>query len=380
MNFSYEEIYSLYGQYDTFVTLEFHHNSEPFRMFKPTLMGTFKYTLDDREKLQAIIASDNIPRTNQPIKFVPSSLENLTNEQVEILDKKGIQNANIACISSFNWPRENRFIINGKKDIPNTLEIKFDSSDWDSAIYKLGFYNSRLLSGHKLIPEEEFEYFGLQLFYNPDQFNGELKKKLIDESTSKIKEPIRYYQLMTKFLKSDLTKGEDAEFKEITSRRTKIKLDILVEEIKSSTEKLKDIAVKHKDTLYTLINICSQFEDNVLLPYDIPIWWDFERFLHIYIRHVKETKVGERFTEKTIFQYKFRDIKRIVKTVIERVYDEIIQHFKEKPLKNFRRMGTRSIYYDGTYYRIEIEPNGRLITFHPYNDNENPTDLASEKQ
>ena len=25
-------------------------------------------------------------------------------------------------------------------------------------------------------------------------------------------------------------------------------------------------------------------------------------------------------------------------------------------------------YFDGNYYRIEIEPNGRLINFHPLND------------
>lgn len=43
-------------------------------------------------------------------------------------------------------------------------------------------------------------------------------------------------------------------------------------------------------------------------------------------------------------------------------------------------MGTRSIYYDGIYYRIEIEPTGRLITFHPYNNNEKPDDTSSDGQ
>lgn len=128
-----------------------------------------------------------------------------------------------------------------------------------------------------------------------------------------------------------------------------------------------------------MISICSQFEDDVLLPYEIPIWWDFERFLHIFIRHVKETKIGERFSEKTIFQYKYRDIRRIVENVIKSVYIDIKEHFKEKPTINYRRMGTRSVYYDGIYYRIEIEPSGRLITFHPYNDNETLTYSCSQK-
>lgn len=370
MNFSYEEIFSMYGQYDTFVTLDFHHDCEAYKLYKPTLMGTFIYSLKEREKLQQLIKTDNIPRNDQYIRFVPSQIEKLSAQQVEALDRNGIQSSDIAGVSTLNMPRENRFILIGEKDIPNTIEVKFDSSGMDLEQFKLGLYNSRISSNHKLIPEEEFEYFGLQLFYNPDQFNDDLKKKITNEATGKVKEPIRYYQLKAKFFKSDLTDEEDKEFKEINNRRSKIKIDLLKKELKRSTEKLKDLAVQYKDTLQTLIYICSQFEDKLLLPYDIPIWWDFERFIHIYIRHVKETKLGERFVERTIFQYKFHDIRRIINAVIESVYEDIKTHFKERPTENFRRMGTRSVYYDGIYYRVEIEPTGRLITFHPYNDNE----------
>lgn len=374
MNYSYEEIFSMYGQYDTFVTLKFHYNSEAYKSYKPTLMGTFIYNLEEREKLQQLITTDNIPRTSQDIRFAPSSLEKLSAQQIESLDRKGIQNFDIEVVSAFNLSRENRFIIKGEKDILNTIELKFSSSGMDFNQFKLGFYNSRLRSKYKLIPEEEFEYFGLQLFYNPDQINDDLNKKITDEATGKVKEPIRYYQLKAKFFQSDLTEEEDNELKEIMSRRSQIKISFIMEELKRSTEKLKVLAVKHKDNLGTLIDISTQFEDELLLPYEFPIWWDFERFIHIYIRHVKETKLGERFAEKTIFQYKFHDIRRIIDAVIEIVYEDIKTHFKERPTENYRRMGTRSVYYDGIYYRVEIEPTGRLITFHPYNDNEKPED------
>lgn len=375
MNFSYEEIYSMYGQYDNhFVTLEFHYNSEAYKTFKPNLMGNFFYPLEERIKLQELIHSENIPRTNQYIKFQPSTLEKLTPEQVEALDKKGIQNADIAVVSTLNLPRYNRFTLKGEKDIPNTIEVKFDASGMDLERFNLGFYNSRLKSGYKLIPEEEYEYFGLQMFYNNEFITDEFKGKIIDETTGQIKKQIRYYHLKAKFLKTELTVEEQTEFSEIISERSKLKIAILTEELNRSTEKLKDIAVQHQDAFKTLIYICSQFEDEVLLPFEIPIWWDFERFLHIYIRHVKETKLGERFTEKTIFQYKFKDVRRIVKAVIESVYKEIIEEFKQQPTKNFRRMGTRSILYDGNYYRVVIEPSGRLIDFHPYNDNEERID------
>lgn len=83
----------------------------------------------------------------------------------------------------------------------------------------------------------------------------------------------------------------------------------------------------------------------------------------------KQKKVGERFAERTIFQYKFNDVRRIIKTVIESVYDEIKEHFNERPTEVLNVL-ERSICYDGNYYRVEIEPGGRLLTFHPLNDNE----------
>ncbi|HYV92765.1 MAG TPA: hypothetical protein VE978_13300 [Chitinophagales bacterium] len=330
----------MYGQYDNnFVTLNFHHNSEAYRSFKPTLMGSFFYTLDERQKLQALIATENIPRTNQYIKFKPSTLEELSADQIEALDRHGILNADIDVVYSANRPRYNRFILKGEKDIPNTIEVKFDSSGMDLDRFRMGFFGSRIRNGYKLIPEEEFEYFGLQLFYNPDFKIEEHKEKILDGATGKIKEPIRYYQLKAKFLKSELVGEESKEFQDIISRRSELKIAILTDELNRSTEKLKDIAVQHKDALKSLIYICSQFESEVLLPYEIPIWWDFERFLHIYVRHVKETKVGERYAEKTIFQYKFKDVSRIVKAVIESVYTEIKEHFLQNPTANFRRIG-----------------------------------------
>ena len=216
MNFSYEEIFSMYGQYDNnFVMLDFHYDSEAYRNFKQTLMGSFIYTLDERQKLQELITTENIPRTNQYIKFKPSILEKLSADKSEVLDKKGIQNSDIAVVSTLSLPRYNRFTLKGEKDIPNTIEVKIDSRGMDLDRFHMGFFNERLRNGYKLIPEEEFEYFGLQLHYNLDFKIDKHKTKVLDEETGKIKEPIRYYQLKAKFLKSELTEDESKEFQEI---------------------------------------------------------------------------------------------------------------------------------------------------------------------
>ncbi len=47
-----EEIYAMYGQYDAFVSLDFHIGSEAYNKYEKTLMGVFKYTLEQREELE----------------------------------------------------------------------------------------------------------------------------------------------------------------------------------------------------------------------------------------------------------------------------------------------------------------------------------------
>lgn len=58
--------------------------------------------------------------------------------------------------------------------------------------------------------------------------------------------------------------------------------------------------------------------------------------------------------------------------------NDIQEHFKNFPKRIYRRMGARSIYYDGHYYRVEIEANGSLLSFHPYNNSEEQ-DADNEK-
>ena len=160
-------------------------------------------------------------------------------------------------------------------------------------------YTSRLSSGYPLIEAERQEYLALQFYY--EELSENEKNEALDADTGLLKPAIRYHFLEIKFMNSDLTPEEDEDFKRLQDERSKPKIELLRAELNRSSERLKDIAVHHKDPLNRVIVIAAQFEDEVILPYKFPIWWNFERFLHIYIRHVKETKVVERFAEKTIF-------------------------------------------------------------------------------
>ncbi len=86
-------------------------------------MGTFKYTLEQREELEQLLKLKHIPRSSKRILFSPSILHNLSEEQKVSLDKNGILNDDIASVSCVNRPRKNVYSEKNKKEIPNHMEI-----------------------------------------------------------------------------------------------------------------------------------------------------------------------------------------------------------------------------------------------------------------
>jgi hypothetical protein len=141
MNFSYEEIFSMYGQYDTFVSLEFHINSEAYKKYGKRLMGIFKYTCKQRNELEKILKLKKMPFSSKRIFFTPSDLHGeLTEEQKIDLDKEGFLNKDIACVNSRNKPRQNNFAQQGKKELPKPIDIEVDWTKRESYEVMLGLY------------------------------------------------------------------------------------------------------------------------------------------------------------------------------------------------------------------------------------------------
>ena len=364
MNFSYEEIYSMYGQYDTFVSLDFHQGSEAYNKFGQSLMGTFKYTLEQRKELEQLLKLKHIPRSSKRILFSPSILHNLSEEQKVFLDKDGILNDDIACVSSVSRPRKNAYIENGKKEIPNQIKIGINISEKESHMMMFGLYKSKLKDGCVLSNVEKNDFYALKQYFEPNNITAEDLRYIIDNKTNQQKLPIREKYLKIKSCYVGLTDEERKEIHDIWHIQLKEKEAILKNEIQRADSNWNNLPFEQQ---LKLLCIAYRFEDEVLLSWSKSIWWDLERFLHIVIRHTADLQNGN-YKEKTTFQYDFSDIRNLVISVIASAQKEIEEEFKVNPNKNFKRQGKRAIYFNGNYYRVEIEPSGRLLTFHPYND------------
>jgi hypothetical protein len=371
MNFSYEELYSMYGQYDTFISIVFHRESDSYKNFGSTLMGGIKYTLEERIKLESVLKKTEIPRTESEIRFIPSELEKLEKEQIEFLDKTGFLCSDIFEVSSVNLPRKNRFTEKKKKEILNTINIEMDSRDWqDLNRITFGFLNSRFEKGNQLSPDEVNQYLGLREYYRKSNKTKPFKDLAYKKDQVTLKDEVRFYELKSKFDDLVIDEDEMKEFaQQVISKHSK-REHLINKEFQKSTEKLKQLSTEFGDQIENLNNICHKYEERVILFGEKLIFLNFERFLHIFIRHTTETQIGDRFQGKTVFQYNFDDIIRIISLVMDVASNEIQEHFMNHPESNYRRMGKRSIYFDGHYYRVEIDFNGSLLTFHPYNNNE----------
>jgi hypothetical protein len=366
MNFSIEEIYFMYGQYDAFVALQFHEGTKSDELFGTNgIMGRFKYTLDEKKALETLRGSSDIQRTKSNFRFIPSDKHSLSSDIQTLLDREGLVCSDIAVISSFSRPRENRFIVKGEKEIPDKLTITIpESSQREIDLMTIGMLKSRLKDG-ELAHFELWELFGLLLFYRPEEVI-KLPYLYTDSDKKNLKEEIKIHYLYCKYLNEKNTPEELEELKKLKLKQFDKKTPIVINEIRKNglqISKLQDLDAKSFNKAISLI---SNVEDTLILPYKKPIWCDFERLAHIYLGHVKELYIGAENTSNTFFQYNFKELKNVISNVLQIAYDEFIEETKNG--KTFGRRGNRALEFDGHFYRVEIEANGRLVVFHPYND------------
>lgn len=366
MRFSYEELYFMYGQYDSFVQIYFCVDTQSYKMFDGNyIMGTFRFTNPERVELEKLRGT-TIPRTEKRITFIPSELHSFSEDINTYLDRDGFLCSDIYMISQFNQERQNRYKAKGEKEIPGAIKIDFDARGFCAEKAHLWLLSQRIKKGWPLTDFEMNDYYGLKLFFNREEV-VDTKSIYKNFESRELLPQVNFRYLKTKFFVDELTEEENKDFQNLLSVIGKERTNLIMLEFQRATESLDELKNNYSNKVRVLYSCLTKFEDETLLAREFPVWWDFERFLHIYIRHVKETQVGSRYEGKSIFQYKFQDVMRIIKIVVENTEEEIVEHFKNST-GIFVRRGGRAAYYDGHYYRIEIEPNGRLLTFHPYND------------
>jgi hypothetical protein len=364
--FSIEELYSMYGQYDKFVGIEFHKFSEATKKYGRNIGGIFIYGKNERQELEDTLTFETVPRTNGLVKLDVSSNYNLTNEQIKELIEVGFNSGDIYEISASNTTLINSYAQKGKKEIPNTINLTIDTSGTDPCKLILYNLNMRLNYGGVLIEGEWNQFCGFSICYSPKLEKVEFIKSKSYDKDGKIKREVRFYELVAKKINSDITEDELNEFSQLLRERRIARFEILKSELKknniNSLEKFKE---EHPSVYTEIYKTALIFDDEVLTfsKSSIPVYWDFKTYLHIYLRHCDELQPDGHFKSKTPFSYHQKDIRRILTIAVEELEDKIQDRLSQG--LDFRTYGEKALYFNGNYYSMRIESNGRIDSFYP---------------
>jgi hypothetical protein len=383
MDYPYEEIYLNSGQFDPIIHITFKFGSEAFKRYGYQVMGTILYTHDERRALQELIENtpkEEFPKTDGTVRFNLSKVGNWDEQKAKDLERYGFLCSEIFLLTDYGWNRINRFAKKGEKEIvANQYTIEVDGSGWSyKGMIKAthDILDRRIAEGHSLAPFEVAELLGYRKLLGLDNTIEPYSTLVQGIDPEEVEYAyghalVSMYYNDNSFNPEEMDKAAVMDHFGLMIKRRANRLKFIEHEAEKSGESIKKLEENYKPQLDHIKEEALKFEGESFNIYGKLVYLTFEGLVHIYARHVQEMYIqGKREDNaKTFFQYKVGDVLSILRFNIESMKDEIDQHFKEKPHKQFFRKNSRANYLDGHYYRIDIDPDGSIIGFHPYNNN-----------
>ncbi|MPM00721.1 hypothetical protein SDC9_46951 [bioreactor metagenome] len=360
LDYSIEDIYSHVGIYDKVVCINFKRESDAYKKYGSYIIGVFVYTQREREALDKKIKNKQKSFGVIKVEYIGNEL---SQQLVDELRNEGVNSTEISSIYCTRDKKTNTFHSQVTR-VVNPINIQMDKEpnggdyDW---IY--GFNKSLISQGIGFSPEEYDFYLALKLFYEPDSLSKEENEYILNDGI--LKESIEYKHLRIKYYKKNIDKKGFERYITLEHKRKKHLHGVFNHFLIQSGSSIKKILSTNPDQAAVIFDKIVQFQETRLnSDGKIPIYLNLDRYLHVYMRHVKEMKINDQFKNKDNFQWVEDNISFVMGSIINRINDEIQAHFETNPNTRFSKYGEESLYFEGDYYTIHIEPNGCISTFH----------------
>ena len=245
-----------------------------------------------------------------------------------------------------------------KIEIPVHVEPKGGDYDW-----MFGFKKQLIHDGVKLIPSSMESYLAMKLFFEQDKITDEEKSQIFDNGS--IKSPIERKYLEIKMDKELSTSEEDNRFFELSKLHMNSNLEILKTELNKAGTNLSKLFILNAGLCHHLLKGTFLYIPERLNGFEgVPIYLDWKGYIHVFIRHVKEFNVGDRYADRDKLLWHPSDVIPVIKKVVSQVDAEIQKFWEGNPTSRFSQYGVQSLYFEGDYYTFHVESDGRLSTFH----------------
>jgi len=354
-------LYRIIGRENYHLTIFLKDTSKLREVFPSIISGSLFYTQDERKSFENNI---DILKESSIIK-IASSMHKLSAEQIKKLKYKGISCSEIDVVGFIPLSSDTKEDDKGIKKIPNIIEIPYKQKykyEYEGIILHL--YSRLLLRDEPLLDEELYEFIGIMLAMNDSSIPAKYLEKIkLTISGIENNPKIGYYYLLTKSKKTELDENEKQRLKDLDAEFFLEKLFVLSSELKKASSNLSDLS-KYSDQFDKIMEEIKRFKTHRFGFRKPVIYWDIESYLHIILRHLNETQVGEHFIDRSTIPYKFDDLKILLGKILDTLDKEIQDHFIKNPNQKFTRHGKMSVFFNNDYYTIDIEPDGRISTFY----------------
>ncbi len=368
LNHSIQDIFIQVGQFDRYAIFDFYYGSDAYQKYGNTVYGYIIYTPSERAKLKHEVNSNNIG-DDDGLVLLNGALQDT--EKNNLLKIEGFYARDIRRLSTL----ETRLIKNQHdnadiKDIPNTINVEFSPDLFDGERMQLVLFRKRMEAGIPLLQAEKRIYYSLMLLLERDQLSEDDKNTfLVNPETGLFYDDVLITSLKTLVCADrDSSPFRTALNKALANRR-KGRIAFICRHLGIATKHIDKLKKENKEAWMELMKLVYGFEDETLTLWGWTqhVYWDFERFIHIYLRHYKKFLINESSKgQGTGFQYTLKDIRRIINIVLEANKEEIENRLKAG--KGFQIHNDRGHYFNGNYYSMKIDPDGRLMQFYPQNN------------
>lgn len=369
MSYTNDEIYRLVGRDDKVAILTLNSDSVSHEIYGDSITAVFYYNKPEREKREDNFKNNINEETFLIEKVIYLGID-LSKEKVDKLFKEGIGSSEIENILPSPWIHNNLYHSKEKRsikkiDISINRELNGGDYDW---IY--GFYKKLINQDIELMNEEMDKYLAMKRFFEPEKITVEQELLMLNNEI--LKESIEKKYLEIKYEKGLADSIEEKRIVELSIREMNSNLETLKKFLLDIGSNFGKLYKENSELCSFLMAKTLSFKPIRLNGFHgKPIFLNWEKYLHIFIRHVNEFSINNSFADRDKFQWKSEDVITVIQKVIESVNDEVQEYWKIHPQKRFSKYGPQTLYFEGDFYTFHIESNGLLSTFHktkPTND------------
>jgi len=264
-----------------------------------------------------------------------------------------------------------------KKDIPNIIKVNVPYDPHRVEDTLLWRYERIIEEGYSF-SEHDFDLFCAILIrkHGIEKLSTDLKERIFNGDNIR---PSIQFQITALAIEQG-EEVQEEEFENHTRERIIRAIErkrIVKKEIARTGINAQKVTLNNSKYYRTLLNLIKGFVDITLIDWFIPITLTFERFVHIYVKHVEETKFGDgQFKRRSFFDYKHDELYSLIKKILRQEEKSIKDHFLEvsaglalnKPeqVKDYRRgIGKHPpINLNGDQFKLTIDKTGKIMSFH----------------